>query len=195
MPRHEDDGEHEADGVPLNVVAFVGLAYREAKERYRHDVESDLPAYLRATIAGSMRTDQNRFNVMGEFGAIYLSLDAETPLRELRRTYLKQIGADRPEDISVDRILITLALHLCRVADLRDPTECAQWGIAPGAVQSDDLTPCQAVAREARRTHEAIRYPSATGRGENLALFFDRLLPESHVTLLDVRSLDVPWKI
>ncbi|MEO8623063.1 MAG: RES family NAD+ phosphorylase [bacterium] len=152
-----------------------------------------MQAYLRATLAGSMGTDQNRFNVMGEFGAVYLSLDAETPVQELRRTYQKLLGTDRPEDIATGRILITLALHLRRVADLRDPTECAAWAIAPAAVNADELGPCQAAAREVRRTFEAIRYPSATGKGENLAVFVDRLQPGSHITLLDVQPLEAVW--
>jgi hypothetical protein len=140
-----------------------------------------------------MRTDQNRFNVLGEFGAIYLSLDRETPVRELERTYRKLAATANPEDISVPRILMTLEMSLARVADLRDPRECEEWGITPAAVTGDDLAPCQAAARDIRRTHEALRWNSAAGSGENIALFFDRLLPESSVKLVSVNEIVLPW--
>lgn len=187
-----ESGGPEEDNAPLHVIGYAGPAYREAKEKYRSAVERDLHAYLRATLAGSMRTDQNRFNILGEFGAIYLSLDPETPLRELERTYRKLAATATPEDISAPRILMTLELHLARVADLRDPDECDAWGIAPTAVTGDDLTPCQAAAREIRRTHEALRWTSATGSGENIALFFDRLSPTSRVELRDIVEIELP---
>jgi hypothetical protein len=184
-------GRHNEEDAPLHVIGYAGPAYREARSRYRRDVERDLSAYLYATLAGSMRTDQNRFNVFGEFGAIYLSLDPETPLRELVRTYRKLAGTTSPEDISMPRILMTFELHLTRVADLRDPSECDAWAIAPAAVTGEDLVPCQAVAREIRRTHEALRWTSATGSGENIALFFDRLLPTSRIELRDVTEIEL----
>ena len=187
-------GRQDEEDVPLHIIGYAGTAFREAKSKYRRDVERDLFAYLHATLAGSMRTDQNRFNVFGEFGAIYLSLDPETPLRELARTYRKFASTVKPEDISVPRILMIFELQLTRVADLRDPNECEAWGIAPPAVTGDDLAPCQAVAREIRRTHEALRWASATGSGENIALFFDRLLPTSHIELMDVREIEPTWR-
>lgn len=191
---HDDDSDDDDSGASLNAVAYVGLAFREAKDKYRPTITADFQAYLRATITGSTRTDQSRFNVMGEFGAVYFSLDPDTPARELERTYRKRAGTDQAEDISVGRILVTVALHLSRVTDLRDPHECELWGIAPESVTADDLRPCQAVAREVRRSYEAIRYPSATGQGENLALFFDRLLVSSTVALLDVQPLQPPME-
>jgi hypothetical protein len=156
-------------------------------------VERDLHDYLRATLAGSMRTDQNRFNVLGEFGAIYLSLDRETPVCELLRTYRKLAATANPEDISVPRILMTFELQLARVADLRDPRECEEWGIAPASFIGYVLATCQAAAREIRRTHEALRWNSATGSGENIALFFDRMLSTSSVTLVSVDEIELPW--
>jgi RES domain-containing protein len=188
------EGGHDEEVAPLHViVGYAGPAYREAKSKYRSDVERDLHAYLRATLAGSMRTDQNRFNVLGEFGAIYLSLDRETPVRELERTYRKLAATANPEDISVPRILMTLEMSLARVADLRDPDECEEWGITPAAVTGDDLAPCQAAARDIRRTHEALRWNSAAGSGENIALFFDRMWPESSVKLVSVNEMVLPW--
>lgn len=184
-----EDGD---SGEPLRVVGYAGLAYRQAKTTHWEAVTRDLSAYLWATLLSSMQTDRNRFNVLGEFGAVYFSLDAETPRRELERAYRKLLGVESSEDISAPRVLMTVAVSLGRVADLRDERECAAWGIAPAEVTADDLGPCQRVAREVRRTHEAIQYPSATGAGENLAVFYDRLLPASSVSLLELRALELP---
>ena len=188
MPWH-DTGER----VGEHFTGYVGLAFREAKARYAPELAHDVARYLWNTLLGSMRTDANRFNMEGEFGAVYMSLDPKTPIRELERTYRRHAGTARPEDISADRILITLDVRLARVADLRDPDVCATWGIGPDEITSDDIGPCQQVARQIRRTHEALRYRSATGAGENLALFYDRLLGESSVSLLRVEPLELPW--
>lgn len=174
------------------MVGYGGPAYREAKDKYRADAERDPQAYLRATLAGSMRTDQNRFNIFREFGAIYFSLDRQTPLRELERTYRKFASTANPEDISTPRIMLSFELRLESVADLRNPSGCRRWGVSPLSITGDDVTPCQEVARKIRRTHEAIRWHSATGTGENIAVFFDRLLPSSSVELLGIEVVELP---
>jgi hypothetical protein len=131
--------------------------------------------------------------VLGEFGAIYASLDADTPIRELRRSYELLADTDRPEDIAADRILFALDIVLTRVVDLRDERQCSEWGIAAQAIHSNDRSPCQALARDTRRTHEAIRYASATGAGENLAIFYDRLVPPSRIVLISVTPITLHW--
>ncbi len=78
-----------------------------------------------------------------------------------------------------------LRVHLERVLDLTDPRTAAAWGLSAGQLQSDDLVPCQEVARAARRNgYEAIRYPAASGAGENVAIFLDRLYAGSTVAVL-----------
>lgn len=186
-------GDPPGDDAPLHVRGYVGLAYRETKEQYADAARRDVCFYLCTTLLGSMRTDRNRFNVLAEFGAIYVSLDRETPLRELQRTYARLADTARPEDIGTPRVLLTFDITLARVADLRAAAECAEWGIAPGAVTGDDYGVCQAVAREVRRTHEAIRYPSATGVGESLAIFYDRLTAGSRVLLAEIEAVVLPW--
>jgi RES domain-containing protein len=180
---------HRRETAGTHFTGYVGLAYREAKAKYRPRVEGEFDRYLTDTLRGSMRTDANRFNALGEFGAVYVSLDAATPIRELIRSYRLTVDTDSPEDIAADRILLTLDIVLSRVVDLGDGQQCVEWGIARDAVRGNDKAPCQAVAREIRRTHEAIRYPSATGTGENLAIFVDRLGPTSRIVLCDIADV------
>jgi hypothetical protein len=180
-------------GDAESFTGYIGLAYREAKAKYRSDAEADLIGYLWSTLLGSMRTDVNRFNVEGEFGAIYVSLDPDTPVRELERTARLLADTSHPEDINARRILLTLDVHLVAVADLRDADECAEWGTTPERVTGDDRAHSQAVAREVREQREAIRYASATGTGENLAIFYDRLRPASRIDLIEVQPLKSGW--
>jgi RES domain-containing protein len=120
-----------------------------------------------------------RFNPTGEFGALYVSLDPETPFRELRRQAVKA-GLDVLDFLP--RTLFAADARLQRVLDLA----CADVPL----LGSDDWTACQGVARRARLAgYEAIRFPSATGAGENLAIFLDRLAPGSYVRI--IREEDV----
>jgi hypothetical protein len=83
------------------------------------------------------------------------------------------------------RTLFAMEARLGRVLDLTSP-EVLPARLAPGDLRSDDWGACQAVARAAREQgFEAIFYPSATGRGENLAIFADRLLPSSYVRIVN----------
>jgi RES domain-containing protein len=87
--------------------------------------------------------------------------------------------------------LLTVELRLANVLDLTDPVVRAEWGLDANAVTSDDMTACQEVAAAARRAgYEAIRYTSATGEGENLALFYDRLHPGSSAVVTERIEID-----
>jgi RES domain-containing protein len=75
------------------------------------------------------------------------------------------------------------------VLDLTDPEIISAW-MSPDALVADDWSGCQAVARSAREMgFEAIRYPSVTGAGENLAIFADRLSPSSYVRIVNEERL------
>jgi RES domain-containing protein len=171
---------------------YVGLAYREAKAKYRALIERNLIQYITDTLAGNLRVGA-RFNPPGEFGALYMSLDPETPIDELLRTYARWLDTTRPEDIGAPRLLLTLDVRLSAVADLRDGGECLSWGLTPAALIADDWSPCQDAARYIRRHHEALLAPSATGRGTTLAIFADRLNATSSVTLVAVD--DIPPEV
>ena len=130
-----------------------------------------------------------RFNPPGEFGVLYVSLDPETPFRELRRQAAKA-GLEVVD--LLPRTLFAAEARLERVLDLA----CAGTGlptdyrIAEQSLRSDDWTACQDVARRSRHAgYEAIRFPSATGSGENLAIFLDRLGPGSYIRILHEQEL------
>lgn len=152
---------------------FAGAVFRQSSPRYAEVTERALLASLRAG---------GRFNAAGEFGAIYVSLDPETPFRELRRQALKA-GTDVLA--LLPRTLFAADARLQRVVDLACRGGPADWELSEADLASDDWTPCQSVARQARQMgYEAVRFPSATGAGENLAIFLDRLLPGSYLDIL-----------
>lgn len=89
------------------------------------------------------------------------------------------------------RNLLTIEFRLTAVLDLTDAAVRAEWGLDIAQLKSDDLTACQEVAAAARRAgYEAILYPSATGSGENLALFFDRIHPGSSAVVTEQAEID-----
>jgi RES domain-containing protein len=146
-------------------------------------------ADLSATIAATARTTEpGRFPIAGDFGAIYLSLDPETALRELaRRAHRLAI----PISHLMPRDLVTVELRLANVLDLTDTNVQTEWGLNAATLASDDLVACQEVAAAARRAgYEAVIYPSATGAGENLALFYDHLHPGSSAVVARQRAID-----
>jgi len=187
VPFGERRAEHGAD----HDRGYVGLTYRETTPKYGATAHADFPRYLLDTLFGSLRAG-SRFNPPGEFGAVYVSLDPETPFRELRRAYTRLADVPNLVDVAARRILLTIDVTLARVVNLGDAGECRAWDVLPADLAGDDWTPCQAVARHVRREHEAIRYPSATGLGENLAIFYDRLRPTSALHLLQSEEVMLP---
>jgi RES domain-containing protein len=128
-----------------------------------------------------------RFNPPGEFGAIYLALDEDTAKRELRR-----LAAHNRQPLSelMPRVMITARVHLQCVLDLRDERQRKRYGITLEEIGAGDWSACQAVARLARAEgYEAVRFPSATGAGENLALFLDRMIPGSSLEVVTMEDL------
>jgi RES domain-containing protein len=139
-----------------------------------------------ATLRASAR-EGGRFNPQHEFGAVYVSLSRETAVRELRR---------RAQRLAIDvadllpRTMLRLRVDLERVLDLTNPSTATAWGVSAAQLRSDDLAPCQEVARAARRNgYEAIRYPAASGTGVNVAIFLDRLHAGSTVAVLSADEL------
>ena len=152
---------------------FAGAVFRQSAPRYAEITERTLSASARAG---------GRFNPPGEFGAIYVSLDPDTPLRELRRQ-----AAHAGADVSafLPRTLFAADARLQRVVDLACREGPAAWSLAPAALVRDDWSACQDVARRARAEgFEAVRFPSATGDGENLAVFLDRLTRGSYLRIV-----------
>jgi RES domain-containing protein len=155
---------------------FSGTVFRQSSPRHAEITNHTLAASSRAG---------GRFNV--GFGAIYLSLDPETPFRELRR-HCARAGID--VSALLPRTLFAVEARLQRVLDLTDWAVRAAWSLETTALLGDDWEPCQEVARRARDAgYEAIRFPSATGTGENIAVFLDRLAAGSCLRILREEAL------
>lgn len=153
--------------------SFAGAVYRQTSPRYAEVTER--------TLLASFGTG-GRFNPTGEFGALYVSLDPETPFRELRRQAEKS-GLEVVD--LLPRTLFAAHAKLRHVLDLACADVPAAYRISPRDLALDDWSACQDVARCARLAgYEAIRFPSATGMGENMAIFLDRLSPGSYVRVL-----------
>jgi RES domain-containing protein len=148
---------------------YAGPAYRQC-----HPDHTDLEETLRAS-----RLFPFRFNPASEFGVLYVALERGTAVAELLRR--AQLSMARVQAYA-PRVMLTLDVRLGKVLDLADPVTRREWDITLEDLASDDYGRCQEVARVARREgYEAIRYPSATGGGENLAIFYDRRRTGSHV--------------
>ncbi len=151
--------------------AFHGAAYRQC-----HPDHTDFRATVRASLGHPFR-----FNPPGEFGVLYVALDRHTARAELQRQ-AQRLGV--PLSSMAPRLMLHLEVRLSRVLDLTDARVREAWGLSPDDLASNDYARCQQTARAARKHgFEAIRYPSATGDGENLAIFYDSIDRESWVRI------------
>ena len=142
---------------------WAGRAWHATSREHAPRTPDDLDGYLQQAHDRNLK-EGGRFNPPGEFGAVYLSLDPDTPLRE----------SDNAE------VLLVLDGQLGRVLDLADPEISEAWGLSAAHFCDDEHGPCQQAARTIRRErYEAVRYPSARGHGVNLVVFWDNREPGS----------------
>jgi RES domain-containing protein len=160
----------------LTKTRLAGLTFRATSPRY---------ADLHRTAAMS-RLYPGRFNT-ADVGALYVSCEPDTAVEELRRRAARDalsLADMHPRSIFV----IDLFLH--EVVDLTAPGQLEAWGLTERDLLSDDLARCQEVAGIAARLGaEAMRWTSATGAGQSLAVFVDQLRPGSHVEI--IKSFDL----
>lgn len=147
-----------------------GVVFRATSPRYR-----DLHRTAEIT---RLEWARGRFNT-AEYGAVYVAREPDTACDELRRR-LERSGE------SLERVhprsVFALEIHLHAVADIRTVDGLTAWGLTPGDVHAGELDRCQEVASVAVRLgYEAMRWRSATGTGESLALYVDHLRPGSRV--------------
>lgn len=149
---------------------LAGLAFRITSPRY---------ADLRRTAAMS-RQFPGRFNSVA-LGVVYASREPQTAVDELRRRAAREsvsLGDMHP------RSILVLDLALQAVVDLSAPNQLQTWGLAPNDLVDDTMERCREVATiAAEQGAEAIRWPSATGAGQRLAIFMERLHSGSHVSV------------
>lgn len=163
----------------MAAATFRGVVYRATHPDYE-----DL-----GRTAEVGKNHPGRFNPLGT-GAVYVALERETAIAELRRR-AERLG--RPLGSFAPRAIFTLDVVLRQVLDLTDADVRTAWDLTLADLRTeDDYQRCHEVARVAQREgYEAIRYPSATGSGVNLAIFHDRLHAGSSVIVRASEMIDL----
>jgi len=128
------------------------------------------------------RSVGGRWNPPQSFSTLYLAEGRDTVEAEFRRMAGRQ-GLDPAQFLP--RRIYRLEAELQAVVDLTQPASLMP-ALAELDLSSEDLAATQAVGEAAQYLgREAIRAPSATGTGFVVAVFVDRLLPESRVETVD----------
>lgn len=128
---------------------------------------------------GGSRIHGGRWNPKESFPVLYLGLSPETAVAEFYRLVERQ--GRHPSDL-LPRRLTTVDVALVRVLDLTVGGSAETLGLHLHELTAEDPSPCQAVGDAAHYLgFEAVKAPSATGTGEVLAVFWDKVLPGSRV--------------
>lgn len=162
---------HLVDAIDrLEPIAYVGDLFRHVAAG-RHPLSG----------AGA-RSQGGRWNPPQSFATLYLADQKSTVEAEFRRMADRQ-GLEPAQFLP--RRIYKLEVELQAVTDLTRSSLPPQ-ALANLDLSSDDLTATQAVGEAAQYLgREAILAPSAAGEGNVLAVFIDRLLPESRVDDVD----------
>jgi RES domain-containing protein len=154
-------------------------------EAFRHQG----PGYPPLNAEGA-RIHGGGWNPRESFPVLYLALSVTTSAAEFYRL------AERQEVAAASllpRRLYRYDVRLSAVADLTDPDARQSIGLAPEHLVADDPQRCQEVGEAAHYAEfEAINAPSATGRGEILAVMLDRLKSGSSIDPVDFETWIAP---
>lgn len=174
MPR-----PHLVDAVErIQRTPYSGEAFRHVAERW-HPLSG----------AGA-RLQGGRWNPPESFSTLYLALDEATAIAEFRRMAKRSSLA--LEDF-MPRRLYRIGLELRAVVDLTPPLAGFPDALAELDFQTRDLALSQAVVEATEHLgREAIRAPSAAGGGDILAVFPDRLHPDSKLEPLGYEAWTDP---
>jgi RES domain-containing protein len=157
----------------MGMSAFRGTVYRVAEPD-----QTDL-----ALTSDRSRETPGRFNT-GDIGAVYAALDPETAMREEKRSSEGSTAARCA--------LFTIDLGVSRLLDLCDPGTRSAWKLDEDALMRDDATACQAIVAAAIAAGaEAIRWPSATGEGESIAIYLAHLRDDTRCEITGQRTIDL----
>lgn len=160
--------------------AFEGPCYRHCSARYTTVDEGTLDASAR--VGG-------RFNPPGEFGAVYVAVERRTALAEFER---RVTASGLPREQFHPRVILQLQARLSRVLDLTDTTVRRELDLSEEQITGEDWARPQSVAREARGDgYAAIRFPSATGEGDNLAIFLDLLPSDDQLVIEEIEEVSL----
>lgn len=141
---------------------------------YRHQ------AAIRNPLSGAgARSLGGRWNPPESISTLYLAIERDTAVAEFLRMAAR---SGRTAEDFLPRRLYRYDVHLVSLVDLRTPETREALELSDSALISDDPAACQAVGEAAQYVGlEGIIAPSATGSGTVLAVFFDRLQPNSGV--------------
>lgn len=164
------------DQVPLHTLEAV---------TYRH-VSSSRPP-----LSGEgARIQGGRWNPPESFPTLYLGMTEAIVAAEFRRLAMR---SGRSVADFLPRELYQIEVKLQFVLDLTDDTHVRSLGVDAAELTSDDAKTCQAIGDAAHYLGtEAVLAPSATGAGDVLAVFTDRLGPTSLLNPSLLRIWDVP---
>lgn len=155
----DEDLVREVDGRART--AYAGRAYRHLGPG--HPPTSGEGARIRG----------GRWNPPESFPVVYLGLTTDTVIGEFYRLAERQ---GMPAANLLPRRLQEYTVELRAVLDLREPEAREVLGLTDAAIRSEDPSRCQVVGDAAHYAgFEAILGPSATGVGDVLAIFTDRL--------------------
>lgn len=125
------------------------------------------------------QTQGGRWNPANSFPALYLALSEDTAAAEF---YRRAAGENRSPDDLLPRRLHTYTVRLSAILNLTDKDVLDGLDIFKDDLASNDRSLCNALGDAAHYVgFEGIRAPSATGVGEVLVVFWDRLKAGSTV--------------
>lgn len=138
----------------------------------------------RDPLSGSgARIQGGRWNPPNSFAVLYLGTSRETLSAEFARLVSRQ--PFRTSDL-FPRAIYEYAIALDDLLDLRSTESLTAVGLTEHTARSDDLASCQAVGEAAFAAgRTGILVSSATGTGDVLAVFAERLRGPSSVTPRD----------
>jgi RES domain-containing protein len=136
--------------------------------------------------AEGARIRGGRWNPPDSFPTLYLGLDASTVVAEFYRFAEKQ---GMPPENLLPRKLITCHLELSASVDFRDQIAWPELGLSSVVIESDDSALCQRLGDAAHYVgFEGILAPSATGSGDVVAVFTDRLRAGSRIDVMETQE-------
>lgn len=121
-----------------------------------------------------------RWNPVDGFPVLYVGRSKGTVKAEFYRLAERQ---GMPPENLLPRRVQEYGVVLQGLLDLRDPDTRAALGLSDAALGGDDPSLCQAIGDAAHYAgFEGVLAPSATGTGEVIAVFTDRMMPGSAVS-------------
>lgn len=127
--------------------------------------------------AEGARIHGGRWDPPESFPTLYLGLDRDTVVGEFYRLARRQ---SMPPAALLPRRLYTYRAELTHVLDLTTVGALARVALSSGDITSEDPSACQVVGEAAHYAgFEAVRAPSATGGGQVVAVFYDRLTADA----------------